>query len=338
MKNWTSAALGLALTAALALTAVGTPSVAEAKRLGSGKSQGMQRDMPARTAPDAAPAKPAAPAATPGTPAAAGAAAAAPGKRSWMGPLAGLAAGLGLAALFSHLGMGAGLANFVMIALLAVGAFFLVRFLMARFGRGTGQTPALAGASAQGGSAATALRSQEPPIQRTMVDERPAAFKPAPEVSAVAPTALTPVAAGPSEPAPSTPAVTAAFVPASFDSEGFARIAKMIFIRMQTANDAADLNDLRRFTTPEMFASIRLELQERGNAPQTTDVVKVDADVLDVAQEAERQVVSVRFRGQVVEEVGAQPTAFDEIWHLVKPLAAGDDSAAWAIAGIEQSR
>jgi len=60
----------------------------------------------------------------------------------------------------------------------------------------------------------------------------------------------------------------------------------MIFIRMQAANDSADLDDLRRFTTPEMFATARLEIQERGPAAQNTDVVRVDADVLDVADEA----------------------------------------------------
>jgi len=66
------------------------------------------------------------------------------------------------------------------------------------------------------------------------------------------------------------PAVARAFVPAAFDSEGFTRIAKMIFIRLQAANDEANLDDLRKFTTPELFASLRLELQERGNAAQPT--------------------------------------------------------------------
>jgi predicted lipid-binding transport protein (Tim44 family) len=337
MKTWMSTAMSLALTATLAVASLGLPQQAEAKRLGGGKSQGMQRDMPARTAPDAAPARPAqpAPAATPGTPAQAGAPAAAPGKRSWLGPIAGLAAGLGIAALFSHLGMGAGLANFVMIALLAVGGFLLVRFLMARFGSGAARSPALAGAGAGAGSAAPASNPwrTEPALQRTSAaapDSFPASASPAPLAAAEAVSAPAPTATA-------RPAVTAAFVPASFDSEGFSRIAKMIFIRMQTANDAADLNDLRRFTTPEMFASIRLEIQERGGVGQTTDVVKVDAEVLDVAQEADRQIVSVRFRGEVVEEKGAAPTSFDEVWHLVKPTAAGDDNAAWAIAGIEQT-
>ena len=56
----------------------------------------------------------------------------APKKNSWMGPIAGLAAGLGLAALFSHLGMGEGMANFMMIALLAMAAFMLFRWFMRR--------------------------------------------------------------------------------------------------------------------------------------------------------------------------------------------------------------
>jgi predicted lipid-binding transport protein (Tim44 family) len=62
-------------------------------------------------------------------------------------------------------------------------------------------------------------------------------------------------------------------------------------------------------------------------------VRKVDAEVLDVTHEAERQIVSVRFHGQMVEEAGAEPNDFDEVWHLVKPH---DDSRPWAIAGIEQ--
>ena len=67
--------------------------------------------------------------------------------------------------------------------------------------------------------------------------------------------------------------------------------------------------------------------------PQHTDVLKVDTEVLDLANETDRQIVSVRFRGELVEAKGAEPTAFNEVWHLVKPH---DDSRNWAIAGIEQ--
>jgi len=321
MKQW----LIGALVAVVAATSV--PTVAEAKRFGGGGSSGLQRSMPARTAPNAPPPKPATPAqaqqAAPANAAAGAAPAAAAAKRSWMGPIAGLAAGLGIAALMSHLGLGEAFGNFLMLALLAVAAIFLVRLVMRRMsGAAPAGGPALASA---GGPSAS-------PWQAPATSERRGLD--ASSTSANAPREDEPAAAAPAAEEADAPAPAKAFVPAAFDSEGFSRIAKMIFIRMQTANDSADLDDLRRFTTPEMFAAARLEIQERGPAAQHTDVVRIDADVLDVANEDDRQVVSVRFHGQVVEASGAAPVDFDEIWHLVKPH---DDSRSWAIAGIEQS-
>ncbi len=243
-----------------------------------------------------------------------------------MGPIAGLAAGLGIAALFSHLGMGEGLANFVMLALLAFAAVFVIRLLMRRVAGGGAQRPslAMAGAGAAGQAAA-------PP---RFVDERPG-MQPAVQRDALAPVIgsdLKPPLAVPGV-AASTATTIAPSLPEGFDTEAFERLAKMIFIRMQAANDTADLNDLRTFTTPELFAALRLDLQERGPAAQHTDVEKVDATLIDYAQESDRQVVSVRFQGLVREEAGAEATPFDEVWHLVKPA---DDSRAWAIAGIQQ--
>jgi predicted lipid-binding transport protein (Tim44 family) len=312
MRLWLIAAL------VMAVAATSAPLDAQAKRLAGGKSTGLQRNMPARTAPDAPPAKPATPAqqaapANAATPPAAPAAT--PPKRNWMGPLAGLAAGLGIAALLSHFGMGGAAASFMMMALLAVAGVALVMFLLRRFSGA--RAPAMAGA----GGMPTAGGAQVAWPQPTP------ATAPATPMTLDAPVNPAALAA----PVADTP--TGVFVPAAFDAEGFARTAKMIFIRLQAANDTADLDDLRRFTTPEFFASALLDIQERGPAAQHTDVVKVDADVLDVASETDRQIVSVRFHGQVVEEKGAAPVDFDEVWHLVKPH---DDSRSWAIAGIEQ--
>jgi predicted lipid-binding transport protein (Tim44 family) len=253
-----------------------------------------------------------------------------------MGPIAGLAAGLGIAALMSHLGMGEAFGNFLMMALLAVAAIFLVRFLMRRFGANKG-APALAGAAAGTAAAKSATQVAWPQnTERSSLDGgmngSTAGTRSEPSLSA-SPSAVETVATAPVEAAAPTATVAKAFVPASFDSETFTRTAKMIFIRLQAANDTADLDDLRRFTTPELFASLRLDIQDRGPQAQTTDVQKVDAEVLDVAQEGSDQLVSVRFTGLVVEEKGAAAVPFNEVWHLVKPL---DDSRSWAIAGIEQ--
>lgn len=294
----------LILALSLAVLCAGlAPFDAEARRLGGGSSAGMQRSLPARTPPAAAPAQPAQ--AAPTVPATAGAAPAAAPKRSWLGPIAGLAAGLGLAALMSHLGLGAEFGNIIMLALLGLVAFVAIRMLMNRFGRSaapaTMTTPnglQFAGASAPDGNPSWAVAPPAAPLALATAN-----------------------AASP--------------LPAGFDAAAFERIAKMIFIRMQTANDSADLNDLRMFTTPEMFAAIKLELQERGGVVQTTDVVRIDAEVLDVTSEPQRQLVSVRFHGLIREEQDGAAAPFDEVWHLVKPA---DGSREWAIAGIQQSQ
>ena len=319
-KTW----LTVLLVAGLSFTLA--PTVSEAARLGGGKSSGMQRAAPAKPAQNTPPSNAASP--TPATPAAAPAPAP---KRNWMGPLAGLAAGLGIAALFSHFGMGEGLANFVMIALLAVAAFVVIRLVMRRFGGGGAQASPMAMAGASAGAGAVA---QAPP---RFVDERPgmqtdtqrAALAPVIGSNLQPPLAVPGLAAAAAIGAPSAPTL-----PPGFDREAFERLAKMIFIRMQAANDSADLNDLRTFTTPELFASLRIDLLDRGEAKQQTDVVKVEARVLEFAEEAERQIVSVRFEGLIRETAGAEPAPFDEVWHLVKP---SDDSRAWAIAGIQQA-
>ncbi len=132
--------------------------------------------------------------------------------------------------------------------------------------------------------------------------------------------------------APSAPA-PAANIPADFPVESFLRSAKTTFIRLQAANDRKDLNDVREYTTPEMFAEVSMQMQERGDAPQKTDVVAVQAALLEVATENDVAIASVRMSGQIRENNGT-PENFDEIWHVQKNLK--DDRAVWLLAGIQQ--
>jgi predicted lipid-binding transport protein (Tim44 family) len=305
-KDTTMRRFLLSLSIALLSLGVMAPE-ADAKRLGGGGSSGMKRDVAPRNNNQAVP--PQQQATQNSAAAAPGAAAAAAPKRSWMGPLAGLAAGLGLAALASHLGFGEGLANFMMLALMAIAAFFVIRLLMRKFGpqpaanaRDNGMQ--FAGAGAHGQNLNIPASSGSGGFQQNA----PQSF--------------------------AAPQAAALNLPAGFDAAAFERIAKMIFIRMQAANDTADMNDLRAFTTPEMFAAVKQDLLDRGTAGQQTDVVKLEAEVVDFAQEPSQQIVSVRFHGLIREEKDGAAAEFDEIWHLVKPT---DGSREWAIAGIAQT-
>jgi len=259
---------------------------AEAKRFGGGGSFGKQRTMsaPAQKSADATPAQ-AAPAQT--------AAPAKPGNK-WLGPLAGIAAGLGLAALFSHFGLGEGMGMLLMIILGAVAVFFVISMLRKK------QQPAMqyAGAGAPYGG------SQQPAAQ--------------------------PLMGGASSTAPAA----AANIPADFPVESFLRGAKTTFIRLQAANDRKDLDDIREYTTPEMFAEVSMQMQERGDAAQKTDVVAISTDLLEVATEGDLAIASVRMSGQLRENNGAAES-FDEIWHVQKNLK--DDKSVWLLAGIQQN-
>jgi len=211
----------------------------------------------------------------------------------------------------SHLGLGAEFGNILMMVLIGVIAIVAIRFLLRRFG----PNPA-ADRAPQGMQFAGAGAGATPPVTGGSGWGAPA----------TAASTAAPVVAAAASPA-------TGHLPAGFDAPGFERIAKMIFIRMQAANDSGDLNDLRAFTTPEMFASLRVDLQDRAGASQTTDVVRIDAEVLDVETEGASQVVSVRFHGLIREEKDGIAAQFDEVWHLVKPL---DGSREWAIAGVQQ--
>jgi predicted lipid-binding transport protein (Tim44 family) len=125
----------------------------------------------------------------------------------------------------------------------------------------------------------------------------------------------------------------ASSIPADFPVESFLRSAKTSFIRLQAANDRKDLDDIREYTTPEMFAEISMQMQERGVTTQKTDVIAIHADLLQVVNEADLGTASVRFTGQLCENQG-QPDSVDEIWHVQKNLR--DDQSVWLLAGIQQ--
>jgi len=124
---------------------------------------------------------------------------------------------------------------------------------------------------------------------------------------------------------------SAATIPAGFDASGFLRAAKMNFLKLQQANDAGKLDEIREFTTDELYEELRKDFGR--SAGQATDIAALDADLLEFATEGNRHWASVRFSGMVREAPRAEPEAFTEVWNLVKPA---DGSTGWLLAGIQQ--
>lgn len=300
---------------------------ADARRLGGGGSFGRQSTNVSRQAAPApsqagtAVSRPTAPAAAPG-------AIAPPVKPAspWRGMLGGALLGLGLGAMLSHFGLGGALGgmfgSILMIALLAIAAMFIFRMFKRK---DNGMTPASAySGSGNVGSEAPYAKTGTPEIGSGLASGAGSAYN---SGSAFGSTS--------SLDAPVAPVANAGTwtIPEGFDVPGFLRNAKTYFIRLQAAWDKADLNDIREFTSTEMFAEFRLELQERGSSANVTDVVKLDAEMLGVETVGADYLASVKFTGLIKEDAAADATQFAEVWNLSKPV---DGHSGWVLAGIQQ--
>jgi len=288
----------LALFCGLALVSAETEA---SKRLGGGKNMGSQRSItqqPAPKAPAQQQAQQQQQQQQAGAPAQQqGAAAAAPQGNKWLGPLAGLAMGAGLMALFMNNGIAGALGGLLLA--LAIAAVLVFAFRALR-GRAAQQAP-LQYAGHQG-------QAPQPEAQ--------------------------PLFGGGSAPAANSVAATAGRWPADFNAQEFLRHARLNFVRLQEANDKRDSEALADFLAPDLLADIQSHWQSEGPAHGKTVVVTLESEVLEVVTEGLLYVVSVRFSGLIREDGAAEPQAFAEIWHLEKPIRG---NTGWQVSGIQQA-
>jgi len=296
MNRLFSKLVALVLVAASTFSLIAVSFDAEARRFGGGVNTGRQSTnvMQQRQATQA-PAAATAPAA--GAGAAAGARA---GGSRWLGPLAGIAAGLGIAALLSHFGLGGALADLLVIALIAGVAIFGISFIM-RALRG-GMKPATQGAAGN-----TMRRESTQP-----------AFEPRSGLM------------GSAAPAVAAPQMGDWFIPADFDQETFIHEAKKQFVAVQGAWDRADFDELRERLTDEFYAQYAPQLAQRQGL-NTTEIVILNADLMGIEKVAGGYLASVRFSGMIREDNNPDAVSFEEAWNLYKPTGQG-----WLLAGVQQ--
>ena len=288
--------LVLGFAAVLFCVAFAATEADAATRLGGARSLGTQRNI-SNAPPAATPAKPAQAQQMQQSAAPAAAQPAASGMSKWMPLLGGLALGGALGWLMGANGMGGLMVGLLLAGLLVFAAIFIVRMLTQK----RGEAPQRMQYAGLGSETVAA----PPPSQAAGFD------------------------------APAAPASSgiAANIPDGFDVAGFLRGAKLNYMRLQIANDQGNLEELREFTSDELFEELKRDVQARGNAKQQTDVLALNADLLEVVTEGDKHWASVRFSGTVRESPGDAPTGFEEVWNLAKPVSG---SQGWQLAGIQQ--
>jgi predicted lipid-binding transport protein (Tim44 family) len=315
--------IAAALVAVTGVAMISTSFDAEARRMGGGSSFGRQSSnvttQRQATTPPAAThnqagstaAAPAAGAATAG----AAAAGARSGASRWLGPIAGIAAGLGLAALLSHLGLSAAFAEMLASLLLIALVVFAVLFVIRRL-RGGAPRPAMQGAYGMSRQADVPAR-------------QPAAWRDALPAGGTASAA--PAIAASAASAPQAGEQGDWLIPGDFDTQGFLKQAKEQFVRIQGIWDSGDTDRLREYLTDDLIAELKPQLEQRQGAANRTDVVLLNAELLGIEAVSDGHLASVRFSGMLREEQGAEAFRFEEVWNLFKPTQGG-----WLLAGIQQ--
>lgn len=349
-KNFSRLITALTLVISTFVTLGFTIDDAEARRMGGGSSFGRQSsNIMKKRAPAQAPratqqnATPNANQATANRGATAGAgAAAAPrtGMSRFLGPIAGIAAGLGIMALLSNLGLGGALLEFLSSAVLIAVVIFGVMFIVRRL-RGAQAKPATQGAfggqrgQAQGyntnrqshdfnqGQAQAHGQSQAQPSQ----SRAPGVFNRSSDSSSsfsAASEMQQSTAAQPLDPS--------WFVPEGFDTMTFLTVAKQQFTQIQSLWDKGDVEQLKDYLTDDLVSELSSQIIEQGSrGGHPTEVVLLNAELLGMEQVAGGHLASVRFSGMLREEAGQEAFRFEEVWNLYKTADSG-----WLLAGIQQ--
>ncbi|PJG58357.1 Tim44 domain-containing protein [Aeromonas cavernicola] len=280
----------LTLFAVILAIGLGAPH-ADAKKFGGGKSFGKSYKT-APTQPAAKPVDNKNPTLNAQT---------APKKSGLMG---GLLGGLLAGGLFAYLlGSGAfeGLQgmDFLLIALLALGAVFLIRAL--RKGKVAAAQPqqAYAGYQPSQHSAPQQFEQSHGAPQATGFADSDVPFR----------------------------------LPPGFDMNGFLSGARDHYRTLQEAWNKNDLEKVREYVSPELFAQLSAERAELSGE-QHTEVMYVDTQLVRADYGSDWAQVSVRFSGRYMDRQEQVEEDIKEVWHLERNIAQQD--APWHIVGIEQ--
>ncbi len=117
--------------------------------------------------------------------------------------------------------------------------------------------------------------------------------------------------------------------PKGFDQNAFIDGAKNCFARLQNSWDEGDLADIRQFTADHVFGEIQDQFHSRTGNSQT-EIIDLNAELLSASDLGSKQEAIVLFKAQLRED--GNDIHVDEVWHFVK----ANNSANWQLEGIQQ--
>ena len=121
--------------------------------------------------------------------------------------------------------------------------------------------------------------------------------------------------------------------PAGFDTPVFLDEVKHRYMNLQQAWDARDFAEIRGLTSDKVFAEIQQQLKD-SNEMNHTDVLNLDADLLEIRELNSEFEAVVLFDSIIREGANEQANQVREVWHFVKSKSGFN--AQWTLDGIQQ--
>jgi predicted lipid-binding transport protein (Tim44 family) len=122
-------------------------------------------------------------------------------------------------------------------------------------------------------------------------------------------------------------------VPAGFDTAAFLDTVKHRYMDLQHAWDARDFAEIRGLATDKVFAEIQEQLKS-SNETNNTEILNLDADLLEVRELSSQFEVAVLFDSIIREAANTQTNQVLEVWHFIKSKSGFN--ANWMLDGIQQ--
>jgi predicted lipid-binding transport protein (Tim44 family) len=120
---------------------------------------------------------------------------------------------------------------------------------------------------------------------------------------------------------------------ATREVDDFLRVARLSFVKLQAAWDAADLPTLAALTTGPLAEELREELAARGPGPNRTEVLTLDARLLAMEELKEAYIASVEFSGLIREQRDSGAAPFRELWMLARLKST--PGPGWRLARVQ---
>jgi predicted lipid-binding transport protein (Tim44 family) len=245
------------------------------------------------------------------------------------GGLMGMLGGLALGGLLGALLFGGGFEhiNFLDILLFGLIAFMLFKFFAARRRAGAGEPATTAAGGYHPGQPPARDADADRAYERT-ANAGPSGF----DTDVLFRKGGRPAAAA--ERFEATGQAVPAAIPADFDAPAFLAGAKAAYEMMQKAWDEGDLAELRALTTDKVFGELQDQLRERGGQPNRTELLKVEAELLEVRDLGSDREAAVLFDVVMRESAEEEPVQVREVWHFVRPR--NSRQPTWFLDGIRQ--